>query len=167
MQFPAAFLNVLEFVFPSIFENAIGPQGTLGLEQGSNLLVILNSCMKFYIFMVFGRRFRKLVTRIFFCKKRRRNDWENGILSCQNADFLRSFLKVRQSSLALMNDRRVWEILENYEKEGKILSVPAENRIKVLKSPRIVTETSSMSTILDLQSRKRSNSQNGLSTTSI
>jgi hypothetical protein len=83
MQFPAALLNVLEFLCPWIFDDVIGDQGTLGMEQGSNLLIILNSCTNFYIFMMFGSRFRQMVRKMFdTCKMRNINqNWDSMMTS--------------------------------------------------------------------------------------
>lgn len=64
LQLPATLLYIFEFTYDGIFA-VIGRQWTGTIEQVSNLLITLNSCTNFYIFFLFGSRFRHLVRRKF------------------------------------------------------------------------------------------------------
>lgn len=66
MQTPATFLYVLEFG-ASDWVASISAKAMLRLEHASNLLIISNSCTNFYIFLLFGNRFRYLVRQRFAC----------------------------------------------------------------------------------------------------
>src|SRR5262249_19135252 len=60
MQTPATLLYILEFAAVG-WMYRMGAKVIASLEHGSNLLIILNSCTNFYIFLLFGSRFRRLV----------------------------------------------------------------------------------------------------------
>lgn len=69
MQTPATFLYVLEFG-ASDWMASISDKTMLGVEHASNLLIILNSCTNFYIFLLFGSRFRQMVGQRFDWRSR-------------------------------------------------------------------------------------------------
>lgn len=163
MQFPAALLNVLEFVCPSIFADVFGAQATLGMEHGSNLLVILNSCTKFYIFLLFGIRFRQMVMRFLFhfCKIRRRDNRRDNLANYSRiTEFSNSRITETSVSPSFSNGGRCFVAAKNWNLHKFFI----RNRPKKFRN---VAETHSHSANVIFDPAKRPKMQKTITTTSI
>lgn len=134
MQFPAALLNVLEFLTPWIFA-IIGFKWTVAIEQSSNLLIIMNSCTSCYIFLLFGTRFRQLVRKQLcsrFLKRTHSSNATESLVTPLGQDRV-SLIITQTNQITLTNrKKKQMDLLQNSIRHSSLLVIADEQELSIV-----------------------------------